>query len=102
MNATPYHLRKAEEFSLLETILWENGEFFLLEDHLSRLKKSARFFSFPIDLVSIMRRLADNSKEFTLENKYRLRLLVDNTGKAEMSSSILAPLPTSRSRGEWL
>ena len=93
MNTNPKYFRKAKEFSLLETILWENGEFFLLEDHLSRLEKSARFFSFPVDLVSTTRLLADHSKEFTIENEYRLRLLVDNTGKPEVSSSILAPLP---------
>ncbi|MFA6635836.1 MAG: aminotransferase class IV [Candidatus Omnitrophota bacterium] len=91
MNKNPYHPGQTKEFSLLETILWENGEFFLFEDHLSRLEKSARFFSFPLDLSSVAFSMIDHAKKFISENKYRLRLLVNNEGECNVSSSLLPP-----------
>ena len=36
------------EFYLLESILLEDGEFYLLEEHLNRLQSSAQYFNFPI------------------------------------------------------
>jgi para-aminobenzoate synthetase / 4-amino-4-deoxychorismate lyase len=98
MNKNPDHFRKTEEFSLLETMLWENGKFFLLKDHLFRLEKSARFFSFPVNPIEIKSFLEDHAKEFIPENKYRVRLLVDNTGKSEISSSLLSHLPAIPAR----
>ena len=35
---------RRKDFELLETLLWENGEYFLLERHIGRLAKSAEFF----------------------------------------------------------
>ena len=37
---------KAVEFQLFESILLEDGEYFLLEDHLARLNESAEYFGF--------------------------------------------------------
>jgi para-aminobenzoate synthetase / 4-amino-4-deoxychorismate lyase len=38
--------KKMPEFQLLETMLWENGEIFLLDRHLKRLAESAEYFDF--------------------------------------------------------
>jgi para-aminobenzoate synthetase/4-amino-4-deoxychorismate lyase len=37
---------RPEEFQLFESILLEDGEYFLLEDHVARLKESAEYFGF--------------------------------------------------------
>ena len=41
---------EAEDFQLYEGLLWRPGEgYFLLEQHLSRLQRSAAHFAFPLD-----------------------------------------------------
>ncbi|ETI68935.1 aminodeoxychorismate synthase component I [Neobacillus vireti] len=67
-------------FQLLESLLLDNGTYFLLEEHLNRLKNSAQYFGFPCDLVDINKTL----QEFTRKNKagkLKVRLLLANDGE---------------------
>ena len=75
---------KLAEFSLLETILWDK-DYFLLPGHLKRLKASAEYFSFPLDLGRIKKELKKKAGSFTKGLRYRLRLLIskNNTFKIE-------------------
>jgi para-aminobenzoate synthetase/4-amino-4-deoxychorismate lyase len=41
------------EFQLFESILLENGEYFLLEEHLERLKNSAEYFGFDFSIDEV-------------------------------------------------
>jgi para-aminobenzoate synthetase / 4-amino-4-deoxychorismate lyase len=67
------------EFSLLETLLWtEAGEYFLLEEHLLRLRNSAEYFGFRIDAQEIQRQLLEGARAF--DTRTRVRLLVDEDG----------------------
>lgn len=61
-------------FNLLESILWEDGDYFLLDRHLKRLACSARFFGFLYDEESIRGRLASAASEITGASKVRLIL----------------------------
>ncbi|MGZ4161214.1 MAG: aminodeoxychorismate synthase component I [Neobacillus sp.] len=47
------------EFQLLESLLLIEGEYFLLEEHLNRLKNSAQYFGFPFQLEDVMNTLND-------------------------------------------
>ncbi|MFH1665062.1 MAG: aminotransferase class IV, partial [Candidatus Omnitrophota bacterium] len=67
-------------FDLLETILWENGEYFLLTRHLDRLKKTALYFSFPYDEGLLVKFLESYASSFDPEKKYRVRLLLKKNG----------------------
>lgn len=61
---------RKDEFSLLEALLWEPGEgFFLLESHLDRLGRTARFFHRSLDLDGVRSRLELASEDFTPERK---------------------------------
>jgi para-aminobenzoate synthetase/4-amino-4-deoxychorismate lyase len=51
--------KKMPEFQLLETMLWENGDIFLLERHLQRLAESAEYFDFQMDLQKIREALGE-------------------------------------------
>jgi para-aminobenzoate synthetase / 4-amino-4-deoxychorismate lyase len=82
-----------QDFSLIETILWENGSFFLLGRHLARLEKSSEYFSFLVDFSSIVSLLEDTGRNFDLKNKYRVRLLVNSSGNADISSTIVSSIP---------
>jgi para-aminobenzoate synthetase/4-amino-4-deoxychorismate lyase len=70
------------DFSLLETLLWtpEQG-YFLLEEHLTRLKESARFFAYPVDVADLRRRLAEAAVDLP-PRSHRVRLRVAENGAA--------------------
>lgn len=90
--------RPDPEFSLLETLLWNGRKYRLLDGHLRRLKRSADYFGYPIDLRAAGRTLEEASKPYALRLA-RVRLLVDETGKATCESHLFEqcrPRPTCR------
>jgi para-aminobenzoate synthetase / 4-amino-4-deoxychorismate lyase len=71
---------KTSDFQLLESLLLNNGNYFLLEEHLERLTKSARYFGFP----NPVERIKGSLKQFGEKNGYgmiKVRLLLDNDGE---------------------
>ncbi|MFQ5953251.1 MAG: aminodeoxychorismate synthase component I, partial [Candidatus Omnitrophota bacterium] len=83
------------EFDLIETMLWENGEYFLLDLHMKRLKKSTRYFSYPMDEAAIRKALGKTSKSFSGSKKYRVRLVLKRSGETEVTSSLIDDSPKS-------
>ena len=58
-------------FRLLESILLEDGEFFLLSRHIERLRSSANYFGFRFgeeQIVADLDRLAENQLDWQVEN----------------------------------
>jgi para-aminobenzoate synthetase/4-amino-4-deoxychorismate lyase len=74
--------KKMPEFQLLETMLWEDREIFLLERHLKRLAESAEYFDFTIDLAKIR----DHLRDLRFESLMRIRLLLNQDGKTEVQT----------------
>ena len=71
---------KQHEFEILETLLWTATEgYSLLDEHIERMKRSARYFDFPFDEEPIRQLLNEASKGFKGEKK-RIRLLLDRLG----------------------
>lgn len=72
-------------FRLLESILLEGGEFFLLSRHLERLKASAKYFNFhfPAEqvLCELQRAVATCSSE-----RWKIRLLLSKAGEIEIDA----------------
>ena len=83
---------KQTEFSLIETLLWKTGMFFLLELHLARLKKSAAYFSFSCDIAIIKKKLAECVKSFIPNEKFKIRLLLNSSGNISLKSEPIIPL----------
>ncbi len=83
------------EFQLLETMLWEDGEIFLLERHLKRLASAAEYFEFKINLSEIQEALNECCRpgdptgrtpcEVTRPTK--IRLLLNRNGVFEVQTS---------------
>jgi para-aminobenzoate synthetase/4-amino-4-deoxychorismate lyase len=71
--------RRMPEFQLLETMLHEDGEIFLLERHLKRLAESAEYFDFKMDEGAIRVHLRNQR----LKNPTRIRLLLSKDGQFE-------------------
>ncbi len=78
-----------EAFDLLETILWNDDGYFLLEKHLERLENSAHYFDYPFDASSIVSALGKETVKFKKDRKYRVRLRLDRYGNVYLESSPL-------------
>ncbi|NOX18709.1 MAG: aminodeoxychorismate synthase component I, partial [Chlorobi bacterium] len=68
-------------FELLETLLLENGEYFLLKNHLERLRNSADFFLFKYDEKKIISELRRKANTLPKDRKFKVRLTLDKWGK---------------------
>ncbi len=82
------------EFSLLETLALENGEYVLLERHLSRARESARYFQFRWDEADASNAL-DAVRSAHPWGRWRIRLIADADGRCRVQGSTLAE-PTAR------
>lgn len=98
--ASEYHecLAKAQilltpappEFQLLETMRWHPRKgYFLLEQHLMRLRHSADYFGFALDEAHIRALLAQVAAPHPL----RVRLLLSRDGTARVEHTPLPPSP---------
>lgn len=79
-------------FSLVETMLWTpGGGYHLLEAHLNRLKSSAGYFDFKLDIQDVRDRLNDFSR--LLPPKcWKIRLLANKKGRISIQKLNLEPL----------
>ena len=74
---------KRPVFKLLETLLYEGGEYFLLDRHLERLEKSAEYWGYPYALSEVRNELEDLAKTLG-KNRFRIRLTLGNQGEVEV------------------
>jgi para-aminobenzoate synthetase/4-amino-4-deoxychorismate lyase len=79
---------KPVEFELFESMLIEDGEIFLLDRHIERLRNSALFFGFEFNEAAIRATL---SKIPCLNAKLKLRLRKD--GRLTTETSLITDLP---------
>ena len=76
------------EFELLETMALVDGDYSLLDRHLSRARSSAEYFGFRWDEAEVQRALDDVCKSHPT-GRWRVRLLVDRNGSARTQSALL-------------
>lgn len=89
---------EAPRFELLETLLWDGKQgYFLLEGHLARLRASAEYFGFNVDVEQIRERLMVESAGLG-ERKFRVRLCVGEDGTASIEKT---SLPDTSLPGQW-
>lgn len=82
--------RRVPPFKLIETILWENGSYFLYDLHLQRLMKSAQFFQFNIKITAIDQHLTAMQAQFTQTDRYKVRLVVDRYGVLDVTAQAVS------------
>lgn len=94
-------------FQLLETMLWENGQIFLLERHLKRLAESAAYFDFECDVEKVREGLHETCRPRVLTRRApgedagptKIRLLLNRDGTFEVGCAVLrAPRTAGDSR----
>jgi para-aminobenzoate synthetase/4-amino-4-deoxychorismate lyase len=89
--------RKRPQFRLLETMLLEDGEYFLLDRHLKRMVASARYFDFVWDegtAVSLLEALRARYET----GIWKVRLLAARNGGLDTEVEALAPASNSEMR----
>ena len=72
-------------------MLVENGEIFLLDYHIKRLKESADYFLFFFDEIKILHSISDSIKTLDSDKKYRLRILLSKWGEIKNDVSEITP-----------
>ncbi|MFA5995863.1 MAG: aminodeoxychorismate synthase component I [Patescibacteria group bacterium] len=77
-------------FQLIETILWKN-DYGLLNEHLQRLKNSAKYFSYQFSLPALKKQLHQYAKRHLSKNQpYKIRILLDQTGHVTITGRDVA------------
>lgn len=85
-----------DEFSLIETMLWQAG-YPLLELHLDRLCDSADYFDIACARAEIKAALQEYAMQFNDRIPRRVRLLIDQQGEIRISDEVL-PLSLEKDR----
>ncbi|SOC39820.1 aminodeoxychorismate synthase component I [Ureibacillus acetophenoni] len=87
--------RDVPEFQLLESILLQDGEFFLLDEHLRRLSNSAKYFGFSLNIEDARAALSEIVQKHK-DGEYKIRLLLDKSGtlttEAQQLKTMKAPM----------
>ncbi len=83
---------RKSEFSLIETLLFENGNYFLLEEHLKRLEQSAGYFLYNFDSVLVKEKLVQYAEGLNNKDNYRIRLLLGKQGNMTIESAVIEPV----------
>lgn len=90
-------LGQLQRFYIFETLLLEDGVFYLLERHLERLERSRYFFCFSelnTDSIHIVRNELERISFLHPQGKYRVRILLDSNYAFESECIPLTDLPT--------
>jgi len=90
------------DFDLLETMLWEpRNSFFLMEEHLKRVRRSALYFGFRFDAGEVSRTLSKTALDLAgtePARSCRVRLLLARSGTLRVEYSVIAQPPGRRWR----
>ena len=81
--------RPHPSFELLETLLYEDGDYFLLESHLERLSQSAAYWGFCYADDRVRAQLQDAAQ--AMEGQCRVRLLLARNGESRVQHQALTP-----------
>lgn len=82
-------IKQTRYFELLETILFENGNYFLLDLHIARLKKSAQSLIFNFDETLILHELEKLKSNFNKYKSYKVRLTLNKWGVIKTEYQII-------------
>ncbi|KPH72423.1 aminodeoxychorismate synthase component I [Oceanobacillus caeni] len=73
------------DFRLLESLLLEDGEYFLLEEHIHRLSNSATYFGIPMNKEKVKTALLSFAKSYE-NGPYKVRLLFSKKERIELEA----------------
>ncbi|XDD50332.1 aminodeoxychorismate synthase component I [Leptospira sp. WS92.C1] len=80
-----------QKFSLFETILYKNGIFFFLKEHLERIQNSAVKLKIPFSIEEWNSTLNQIVSSSSRSDRYRVKILLDSSGRFHRESVKLPP-----------
>lgn len=83
---------KLPPLQLLESLLYQQSTYSLLDYHLQRLHDSADYFDFTCCLATCKHELAAFARQLLANKAYKVRLLLDKQGHISLSSEMIAPI----------
>lgn len=89
VKAEVLRARPHPSFELVETLLYEEGAYFLLDRHLERLSQSAAYWGFCYAADRVRARLQDAAH--AMEGRCRVRLRLSRAGAVRLQHEALAP-----------
>jgi len=87
--------RKQARFQLITTGKISQKQLLFEDQHLERLIKASRYFSFPFDPEDLRQKIEEECQVCDSHQDYRLRISLSKSGEMELSRQILAPLSPS-------
>jgi para-aminobenzoate synthetase/4-amino-4-deoxychorismate lyase len=87
-----------EQFSLIETMLWEGG-YPLIELHLDRLEDSAEYFDFACERAAVKAALEAHARGFADGAPRKVRLLLNGDGSLQITDEVLPPRAAEQRMG---
>lgn len=83
--------RNIAPFQLIETLLLQDGAYFLLQEHLERLNHSAMYFDIALERDAVQSYLQQAAQGGLSTGSHRVRLLVSQHGGLSLTSTALHP-----------
>ncbi|KXU06233.1 aminodeoxychorismate synthase component I [Streptococcus oralis] len=87
--------RKQARFKLITTGKISQKRLLFEDQHLKRLTKASRYFSFPFDPEELRQKIEEECQACDSHQDYRLRITISKSGEMELSRQILTPLSPS-------
>lgn len=84
--------RKQARFQLITTGKVNQKSLLFEEQHLERLRKASRYFTYPFDPEILRRKIEAECQACDTNQDYRLRISLSKSGKIEVDRQILEPL----------
>ena len=87
--------RKQARFQLITTGKISQKNLLFEEQHLERLTKASRYFSYPFDPKKLIQKIEKECQACDSHQDYRMRISLSKSGEMELSLQILTPLSPS-------
>lgn len=92
LSKAEWILNPERAVSLLETMLFDQGAYYLLDEHLARLESSAHYYNIPVNRRKVMETLAAHAKTLSTTQQFRVRMILSENGKISVQSTPIPPL----------
>ena len=87
--------RKQARFKLITTGKINQKQLLFENQHLERLTKASRYFSYPFNPEDLRQKIEEECQACDSHQDYRLRIILSKSGEIELSRQLLAPLSPS-------
>ena len=87
--------RKQARFKLITTGKINQKQLLFENQHLGRLTKASRYFSYPFNPEDLRQKIEEECQACDSHQDYRLRIILSKSGEIELSRQLLAPLSPS-------